>query len=665
MLCGWLMSVPVWAQSERPGDVARPNTYAIVNARVVPVAGAPIENGTVVVRDGLIVAVGANVTPPADAKQLDGRGLTIYPGLIDTATNVGYAAAAPAQPGAGGPGRGFPTAPTTPVTGAAPNSTRQVGFQPELLASDLVKATGEGLDAARQAGFTTALTIPREGLFMGRSAIINLAGETPRDLVVRTPVALHINFVPLSGFGYPGSLMGVFSLVRQSFLDAQRMRDMDAAYRKNPRGLKRPEYDPSMAALIQALNGEISVVMYADTEREINRALDVAKEFNLRAVIAGGREADRVAARLKASNTPVLLSLNFPKRTVAPNPEADPEPLETLRNRVAALKTAGNLAKAGVSFAFQTGGATPADAVSNVSKAIQNGLPADVALRALTLGGAELLGIADRAGSIENGKIANLTVTRGDLFDAKRKVAFVFIDGRLIDLRGGNVAPGDIAGTWDMIGPDGKPTGGTITFTREGRDLKGTVAGTLGEGPVDSIFTGIGDDASVSTLTFGANIKRGDQSLRITFNGVYTADEIRGTGNPGTDRAHPVVLKKSAGGGPGGRPGGPGGPGGPTEGANLSGQWSITISLGQQQFPGTLNLRQEGNKLTGTIGTPFGTSDLNGGSITGNGFQATANINAGGQALDITVSGAVTGGRIEGTIVSPQGTATFSGSRPQ
>ncbi len=661
MLCGWLMTVPVRAQSERPGDVARPNTYAIVNARVVPVAGAPIENGTVVVRDGLIVAVGANITPPADARQLDGRGLTVYPGLIDTATNVGYAAPAQSQSPQGGGRGGFQPGPTTPVTGAAPNSTRQVGFQPELLASDLVKATGDGLDAARQAGFTTALTIPREGLFMGRSAVINLAGETPRELVVRTPVALHVNFVPLSGFGYPGSLMGVFSLIRQSFLDAQRMRDMDAAYRKNPRGLKRPEYDPSMAALIQALNGEISVVMYADSEREINRALDVAKEFNLRAVIAGGREADRVADRLKASNTPVLLSLNFPKRTVAPNPEADPEPLETLRNRVAALKTAANLAKAGVTFAFQSGGAAPADAVSNVSKAIQNGLPAEVALRALTLGGAELLGIADRAGSIENGKIANLTVTRGDLFDAKRKVAFVFIDGKLIDLRGGNVAPGDIAGTWEMIGPDGKPTGGSITFAREGRDLKGTVAGALGEGQLDSIFTGIGDDASVSTLSFGANIKRGDQSLRITFSGVYTADEIRGTGNPGTDRAHPVVLKKAAGGG--GRPGGPGG--GPTEGANFTGQWTITITLGQQQLPGTLNLRQEGNKLTGTITTPFGTSDLNGGSISGNGFQATANINAGGQALDITVNGTVTGNRIEGSIGSPQGTATFSGSRPQ
>ncbi len=616
MLCGWLLSFPAWAQSERPGDVVRPNCFAIINARIVPVSGAPIENGTVVVREGLIVAVGANVTPPADAKRLDGAGLTVYPGLIDSTTNLGYVAATPPAGGGGGGRGGFPTAPSGPPTGAAPNSTRQPGFQPELLASDLVRSTGEGLDAARQAGFTTALTIPRDGMFMGRSAVINLAGDAPRDFVVKTPVALHITFVPLAGASYPSSLMGVFSLIRQSFFDAQRYRDLEAAYRKNPRGLKRPEYDPSLAALAQALNQEIPVVMYADSEREIIRALDLAKEFNLRGVIAGGREADRVADRLKASNTPVLLSLNFPKRTVAPNPEADPETLETLRNRVAALKTAGLLAKAGVSFAFESGGAAPADAVSNVAKAIQNGLAPDAALRALTLSGAELLGIADRAGSVEVGKIANLTVVRGDLFDAKRKVAYVFI----------------------------------------------TVAGTVGEGTLSPVFTGIGDDASVSTLAFSGTIKRGDASINISFSGTYTADEIRGTGNPGTERAHPVVLKKAAGGGPGGKPNGPGGS---TEAVNFTGPWTITVSLGPQQFPGTLTLRQEGNKLTGTLGTPFGTSDLSNATVTGDTFQASANVNISGQSVDLSLSGKVQGNRIEGTIGSPQGTATFTGTRPQ
>ena len=164
----------------------------------------------------------------------------------------------------------------------------------------------------------------------------------------------------------------------------------------------------------------VPVVMEASTAREIERALDLAKEFNLRAIIAGGEEADEVATRLKAENVPVLLSLNFPRRPTA-SPDADPEPLRVLRARVDAPKLASKLAAAGVRFAFEDGGiATWADFLGNAGRTLENGLSADQAIRALTVSPAEILGVSDRLGTIEVGKIANLTVTwQGDLFGGR------------------------------------------------------------------------------------------------------------------------------------------------------------------------------------------------------------------------------------------------------
>ena len=178
------------------------------------------------------------------------------------------------------------------------------------------------------------------------------------------------------------------------------------------------------------------MVMYADREREILRALELGKEFNLRTIIAGGLEAGNFAQQLRERQVPVLLSINFPKRTTAAAPEGDPESLRVLRQRVAAQKTAGRLAAAQVRFAFQSGGLTNiADFVANAAKTIENGLARDEALRALTIHAAEILGVADRMGSIEAGKIANLTVTKGDLFDRNTRVTNVFIDGREVNLR--------------------------------------------------------------------------------------------------------------------------------------------------------------------------------------------------------------------------------------
>ncbi|MCS7080247.1 MAG: amidohydrolase family protein [Chloracidobacterium sp.] len=656
LLLGGALQTSAFAQSERPGDVPRPRAYAIVNARLIPVAKPPIERGTIVVRNGLIVAVGADVKPPADARQLDGTGLTVYPGLMDAVSHVGFQAApAPAAPPTGVV-RAAPNAPPPAVpVGGLVNSTRPAGFQPELLAAELVRPNGDGLEPARQAGFTTALTIPRDGIVMGRSAVIALAGDTPREMVIHTPVALHITFRVVAGDRYPNSLMGVFSMVRQAFLDAQQYQAHWAAYRANPRGMKRPTDDPSLEALLPALNREMPVVFHADTEREIIRALDFAQEFNLRPIIAGAREADKVADRLKAAKATVLLSLNFPKRNTAFSPEADPEPLSLLRARVAALKTAAVLHTAGVPFAFQTGGLAPADALSNVKKAIDNGLPADEALRALTIRPAEIFGLADRLGTLEVGKVANLIAVRGDLFDAKRKMAFVFIDGVMMNLRGSNIAPVEVVGAWEA--KDIK-----LTFTRENGELKGKARIGDKDFELRELRLGLDDDASLSTIRFVADLPRDGATKTATFTGKYHSDELRG-GFVVDGRAEPeLVFKRSA-----APP--PANTAAENAGASVfdfTGTWSLTVSFGSQSFPATLTLRQSGTDLNGTLALgPLGNVELSGGKVTGNRMEATARVDFGGRSFELQLSGVGNGDSLEGSVTSPQGTAAFTGTRPR
>lgn len=518
-------------------------TYAITNARIVPVSGAVIERGTVVIRNGLIAAVGAQVSAPADARVIDGTGLTIYPGLIDANTTLGIpqpsaSSAAGERRGGGGAAAATPAVPALAAAAFSPNVRQPLGLQPETLAVDLIQPGGEQIEAARNAGVTSALVAPREGILIGQSAFINLAGETSEQMIVRAPVALHVGFTPLRGGQYPASLMGVFSALRQMLIDAARLREANLIYARNPRGLRRPEQDKSLLALQPVLAREMPVVMHVNTEREIIRALDLAGEFNLRLIISGGTESWKVANRLR--DVPVLLSLNFPKRTTAQVSEADPDPLRVLRERVDAPKTAGRLAAARVRFAFQSGAMTSmADYLANAAKAIDNGLAREEALRALTINAAEILGVSDRLGTIEVGKIANLTVMRGDLFDRNSRIAHVFIDGQTVDLKPAATPAASGAalatGTWTLnvnLGEGDQPI--TLVLQQEGENLRGSIQGALGSAQIAN--------ASVSPngeLRFTVPVTIGGQATEATFTGTITGNQMRGTaqtvgGSPGT-----------------------------------------------------------------------------------------------------------------------------------
>ena len=522
---GWFGSV-ISAQT-------RSETLAITNARIVTVSGAAIERGTVVVRGGLIEAVGANLKAPADARIIDGSGLTVYPGLIDANTNLGLPATV-TPPRLPGP----PTAAQNNQT--ASNSNYPAGLQPEESAFENLKAGEAQFETVRNAGFTTALIVSREGLFNGQSAIINLAGETVSEMAIRPAFAEHFTFTTLRTGQYPTSLMGTFSAFRQMFLDAQRLQILRQSYDKNPRGMKRPGADKSLEALIPILNRTMPIVFNANTEREIIRAVDLAKEFNLNAIISGGQEAWKVSDRLKANNIPVLLSLNFPKRTAAASPEADAEDLELLRLRAETPKTAAKLLSAGVKFAFQSGGMTSiGDFLTNADKATQNGLSKDAAIRAMTLSAAEIFGLDNRLGSIETGKIANLTVSRGDIFSKDKTITHVIVDGKMFEQKekpktpptpttaGGAAqqpATANVGGNFTVnIEIPGQPTQGTWSLIQQGETLTGTIQGEFGTAPIKN------GKITAEGFSFSATVQFGGATIDLDVSGKVTGSQIGGT----------------------------------------------------------------------------------------------------------------------------------------
>lgn len=506
-----------------------PSVYAIKDARIVTVTGPVIPKGTVVFRDGIITAVGENVPIPPEARVIDGSGLVVYPGLFDTQTDLGLPSASQV------PGPRPAAAPAPPAQAQAQQQPPIPHTQPEWLAARHLQLGGQRFENARVAGITTALVIPPRGIFIGRSALINTAGETSQRAVVKSPVALHIGFTPTGGgLGgrFPGSLMGVFAHIRQTLLDAQHYGQHWEAYRRNPRGLERPEYNESLEALQPVVRGELPVIFHVNSESEIRRAIRLAEEFNLKFILSGALEAYKAVDVLRQKRVPLLVSVNFPERPRDADPEAD-EPLRVLRLRAEAPENAARLHQAGVKFAFHSGGlSNPRDYIRNVARAVRAGLPEEVALRALTIHAAEILGVAEQLGSIEVGKIANLLVTDGNLFEERTRIRYLFIDGRQIELRppeperpSAPSAPSvSVTGTWNLTveSPQGV-VAVAADLQQEGETISGTVTSPFGQSTISS------GSVSGGEVRFTLSVEIQGTPMAVTFVGRVVGDRMSGT----------------------------------------------------------------------------------------------------------------------------------------
>jgi imidazolonepropionase-like amidohydrolase len=398
--------------------------YAIRNARIVPVSGPEIARGTVVIgSDGRIQAVGADVGVPAGAQTIDATGLTVYPGMMDAGTSMGLAEI---------PQGANATVDVAEVGSLNPNAQAQWGVNPH----------SAHVGVSRFVGITHVLSSPSGGLISGQSAILNLAGWTAPDMAVVPKAALVIN-LPRAGFSFGrGGFQALMARInqggesdpdrlRERQLDSIRtiLRDAEAygraidAYERD-RSLPRPQHDVVLAALVSAVRGQMPVLFTAERASEIRAAVNFAREMKLKPIILGGRDAWQVVDVLKQNDVPVILTsvMDLPSR------EDDPYDVN--------FSTPAKLHRAGVRFAITSGeqGAEVRNLPYTAGMAAAFGLPKDVALRSVTLAPAQILGVGDRLGSIEVGKMANLVVTDGDLLEARTKTRHLFIDGRPVPL---------------------------------------------------------------------------------------------------------------------------------------------------------------------------------------------------------------------------------------
>ena len=499
-----------------------PQYFAIRGAKVVPVSGPPVENATIVISRGLITAIGKDLAIPPEAWVIDGKGLTVYPGLFDSFTDVGIPAAPPAS-GEGGPRRSS--------EGARGPEDRPYS-SPWRSAADEVSLSDKRIETWRSGGFTTVVSSPKGGIFPGQAAVLDLAGERAGDLVVKSPVAIPLSFQTSGGFGggFPNSIMGVLAYVHQVWLDTEWSIKAQATYEKNPRSVARPRYDRTEAALSEALEDHALVLIPANNSVQLRRALELVDRWNVKGAIYGGQMAYEVAPEIAAKKLPVLVNLKWPEAEKDADPEDKPS-LRTLRFRDRAPSSPSALAKAGVKFAFYSGGITaPKDALKAAKKSIEAGLSPDAALRALTLSAAEIFGVADRLGSIENGKIANLVVADGDLFEEKTKIKMVFVDGRKFEVREPekpkDPPKGDISGKWKLsyTTPDGGPEESTADLAM---DKDGTISGTLtSKRGTASIISGY---LSVDKFSFTINIPIEGSPADVTFSGTFDGTSLKGS----------------------------------------------------------------------------------------------------------------------------------------
>jgi imidazolonepropionase-like amidohydrolase len=405
-----LFASAVTAQSVIPNSPGVKGTFAIRNATIVPVTSAPIANGTIVFDKGVITAIGVNAAIPAGATVIDGTGLSVYPGLIDSGSNVGLIE-------------------TDSVSGTV-DTTELGDFNPNAQAAVAINPHSELIPVTRVNGVTHVVSTPEGGIISGQSALIQLAGWTPQAMVVKSPAAMHIRFPQLRGaplVDVPQDEEAEKERRKSYTQQVDRLRDVfrDArAYAKATGAhTRRFDRDLILEALVPVVEGRVPVVMHANYARDIKAALLFADEFSLKVILSGAQDVARVIPELKSRNIPVILG------PILALPQREDDPYDLL------FSNAKTLFDNGIRFSIQTSDAhNTRNLPYHAASCAAFGLPKEEALKAVTIYPAQIFGVADRLGSLEVGKQANVIITDGDPLELRTNVKRVFIAGEEISM---------------------------------------------------------------------------------------------------------------------------------------------------------------------------------------------------------------------------------------
>lgn len=537
-LCSLILLFPSGLTAQGNEEDRPPVTRAFFlnNAFVVQSPGKVIDLGGILIRDGLIQAVGKDLKAPADAKVLETDSMYIYAGFIDGLSNLGVPK--PKENEGNNRGRGGEREYNP--------SYERAGIQTERSVVDLLSPEEKDLSEMRAIGFTAAHVVPHGGMLPGQGSVILLDGKDAGKMVVSEGSSLFAQFQGASGV-YPNTDMAIMSRFRELYLQARQHKNHTENYAKNTRGMSRPAQNDVLDAFGPSIDGQRPIFFAVDGIKEMYRALTLSQELNFPLALADVTMGEKAIAPLKASGASIFLTLDLPdaKKKDDKKKETDPEKMKLEEQRAAAMKSfeeqAAMLSKAGLPFGFSTLSAKAKDVRENLGRMIKAGLTEDQALAALTTEPARMLGLSEVMGTVEKGKIANLVITDQPYFAKESNVRYVFVDGMPseYEVKKKKKKSGDpdakvlAAGTWslEIDVPMAQMASPTLTITDDGGSLSGTLVSGMGTNEIsDMTLEG-------NNLVFSFSAGEGGQNVTVTFDLTIDGDTLEGSmaaGNFGT-----------------------------------------------------------------------------------------------------------------------------------
>lgn len=521
-------------------------TYAVTNATVFQAPGRKLDRATVVMKDGLITAVGKGVAIPPEAIIIKGDSLYIYAGFIDGLSRAGVSK--PKEEA----NRERPKDPGNPTPELA-------GITPQNDVRTFLNPSDKSAEDLRALGFTAAQVVPYGNMLPGSGAIIQLTGKTSDAMVLAGKSAL---FSELTGAPrvYPSTILAVMSKWRELYRQAVQNKNYETMYAANRAGLSRPASDRILEAFYPVIDKRIPVLFEADKYLETQRVMTLQSELGFSLVLGDVKEGWDAIARIKSSGVKVFLSLDLPedkkddkgkdkKEEAGTLTPAEKEALEKRKAEFLALYTgqAATFQKAGVTFGFSSLSAKTSDIRANLRRMIKAGLTEDQALAALTTSPAQLLGLSDRLGTVDNGKIASLVLSDKPYFNEKARVRYVFVDGIMYKYdvketpKADAGAKAEIIGTWSVTTetPQGKSEE-TVTFKKDGSNYSGSITG----GRLAQAVTLEKVELNGNALRYSYTVQVGGQSFKVDVDATVDGNSYKGSATVGQYGSFSVEGKK-------------------------------------------------------------------------------------------------------------------------
>ncbi|PSL07901.1 amidohydrolase family protein [Cecembia rubra] len=519
-----------FGQSDPTGERRVTGTFAITNATVTIAPGKTQQGATIIIKNGLIEAIGSNLRIPIDAQTIKGDSLFVYPGFIDGATSIGVLR---------------PNDPERPANFDPSNPPDEfAGITPWRSVLDHYDIKNSQINDWRKVGFTVAQIVPEGGMLPGKSAIVTYGGKESNNILAKN-TALAARFRSTGGGRgmYPGTQLGIMAKFRDLYKNAELSSQHMRLFASNS-GLSRPEINKTLEAFFPVLDKSIPVLYEVSNDLELRRAVMLQKENGFRLVVAGITDMDFALDAIKSSNAQVLVSFRLPNdKTANSNTEGLSDEMKARTQKVKdayiqILGEAGKLEAAGIPFGFTSLGGRSNEMYKNIRLMIANGLSENAALAALTINNANILGIQKFAGTLEKGKLANMVISTAPLFAEEAQIKYVVADGYVFEYEvnnkksnnNGNGKAVDLSGIWDYTSdtPAGS-SGGTMEIKRDGTSYKGTISydNPSGSGKASSPMNNI--ILSGNNLSFTFNVSAGGMSLEVSVSGEITDGDFSGS----------------------------------------------------------------------------------------------------------------------------------------